>query len=110
MGGDKTALIREHEVLEWHFQQFKNYLGRPNTHLMVIGYSFSDQHINDAILEAWRTGTLTGMFVVNPSGLDVLPEALKEIRIMGVSARPLSETFAGDDFEHRKFTEFMMAG
>jgi hypothetical protein len=109
MGGDKTASIREHAVLEWHFQQFKNYLGRANTHLMVIGYSFSDQHINDAIQEALRAGTLTGMFIVNPNGLDVLPEALKEIRIMGVSARFLSETFAGDDFEHQKFTDFMKA-
>jgi hypothetical protein len=107
MGGDKSALIKEHEVLEWHYQQFMNYLSRPNTHLMVIGYSFSDEHINDAILKAWRARTLTGMFIVDPRGLDVLPETLMEVRIMNVSERPLRETFAGDDFEHRKLVAFM---
>ena len=67
------------------------------------------QHINEAILEAWRAGTLTGVFLADPRGLDVLPEALMELHIMDASTRPLSETFAGDDFEHKKFRDFMKA-
>jgi hypothetical protein len=35
---------------------------------MVIGYSFSDRHINDAITEAAQRGALTGMFLVGPAG------------------------------------------
>lgn len=107
MGGDKASAITQHEILGWYAQQFSARLAVPNTHLMVIGYSFSDQHINDAILTAWNDGTLTGMFIVDPRGLDVLPDDLTAITIMGISTRLMSDTFAGDEFEHQNFLDFL---
>ena len=60
---------------------------------MVIGYSFSDRHINEAIYEAWQKGNLRGMFLVDPVGRDVLnptpphhikvPNGLEEIHSLG---------------------------
>ena len=83
---------------------------------MVIGYSFSDRHINDAITEAARRGTLTGMFLANPTGWDVLnptppyhikvPNALEEVPRLGGSTRLFSATFTDDSFEHQKFMNF----
>jgi hypothetical protein len=55
MGADKERVIRQSDVLRWYYDQFESYLSRPDTSLMVIGYSFSDQHINAAIIEAWWT-------------------------------------------------------
>ncbi len=116
MGGNKDLLIREHEVLKWYYDQFRSYLLRPDTRLMVIGYSFSDQHINDVIVEAWRTGSLRGMFLVDPAGRAVLNRTrhlaiplhndLEDVPSLGGSTRQLSRTFGGDDFSHQEFVRF----
>jgi hypothetical protein len=120
MGGDKEFMIREHQVLRWYYEQFRQRLLVGGTRLMVIGYSFSDRHINDAITEAAQKGTLTGMFLVDPAGWDVLnptplyhikvPSALEEVPRLGGSTRLLSATFAGDAFEHQKFMNFFQRG
>jgi len=116
MGGDKEFMIREHQVLRWYYEQFRQRLLIGGTRLMVIGYSFSDRHINEAITEAAQRGTLTGMFLVDPSGWEALnptpphhirvPNALEEVPRLGGSTRLLSATFAGDAFEHQKFMNF----
>jgi hypothetical protein len=116
MGGNKEFMIREHEVLRWYYEEFKRQLITGSTKLMVIGYSFSDRHINDAIVEASQKGNLKGMFLVDPAGRDVLnptpvhhikvPNGLEEIQSLGGSTRPISSTFAGDAFEHQKFMDF----
>jgi len=116
MGGDKEFMIREHKILRWYYEQFQRRLAIGGTRLMVIGYSFSDRHINDAITEAAQKGTLTGMFLVDPAGWDVLnptpphhikvPNALEEVPRLGGSTRLFSATFAGDAFEHQKFMNF----
>ena len=116
IGGDKEFMIREHKVLCWYYEQFQQRLAIGGTRLMVIGYSFSDRHINDAIVEAGQKGTLTGMFLVDPAGWDVLnptssrtirvPNALEEVPRLGGSTRLFSATFAGDPFEHQKFMNF----
>lgn len=115
MGGDKEFMIRAHQVLGWYYEQFRQRLAIGGTRLMVIGYSFSDRHINDAVTEAAQRGTLSGMFLVDPVGWDVLnptpphhikvPNALEEVPIGG-STRLFSAAFAGDAFEHQKFMNF----
>jgi hypothetical protein len=116
MGGNKEFMLREHEVLRWYYDEFKRRLMTGNTKLMVIGYSFSDRHIDDAIVEAWQKGNLLGMFLVNPAGRSVLnptepyhikvPREIESVPSLGGSTRLLSETFAGDEFEHQKFMDF----
>jgi hypothetical protein len=116
MGGNKDAMIREHTVLAWYYKTFNWYLSQPNTRIMVIGYSFSDQHINNAIIEASNQGTMTGMFLVDPAGRAILnPDRhlpmrrhseLEDIGNLGTSIRPIVETFAGDHFEHEKLIGF----
>jgi hypothetical protein len=80
------------------------------------GYSFSDQHINDVIIEAWRNGSLRGMFLVDPAGRPILNPTrhlpvpvhcdLEDIPSLGESARPLSRTFGADAFSHQEFVRF----
>jgi hypothetical protein len=116
MGGNKDRSICQSYVLRWYYDQFKSYLSRSGTRLMVIGYSFSDQHVNDAIIEAWRNGSLKGMFLVDPAGRTVLNtmrrfpvsmhKDLEDIHSLGGSTRLISATFAGDEFEHRRFIDF----
>ena len=116
MGADKLTRIREMQILSWYSDQFRRYLEIPNTRLMVIGYSFRDKHINDAISDAYRNNNCLRMFYVDPLGMDVLndgPQAgmrlfdrLKDIQCIGVSKRPLSTTFKDDQPEHGKLMRF----
>ncbi len=46
----KRAAIGQHPILEWNYECFKEYLQKPDTRLMVIGYGFGDGHINEAIV------------------------------------------------------------
>jgi hypothetical protein len=116
MGGNKEAMIREHPVLHWYYDEFSRRLMTGSTKLMVMGYSFSDRHVNEAITGAWQKGNLVGMFLVDPAGWYVLnptplhhikvPNGLEEIRRLGGSTRPISTTFAGDALEHPKLMDF----
>ena len=86
---------------------------------MVIGYSFSDTHINAAIVEAVDRGSLR-LFIIDEKGIDVIDkrDPLLRIRlpdafvgklgphIIGASRRPLSSTFGNDVVEHNKIMRF----
>jgi hypothetical protein len=120
MGGDKEFMLREHQVLQWYYDEFKRRLTAGEVKLMVIGYSFSDRHINQVIIEAWQTGHLKGIFLVDPAGRYVLNPTpphhiklhsdLEDIPSLGASTRLISSTFAGDEFEHQKFMDFFRQG
>ncbi len=104
IGGNKENQIKEKEVLSWYHAQFRQALELPGTKLMVIGYSFRDKHINDAILAGAQRGLR--LFLAHPHGRNILNPALpnqikftrplEEVPYIGGSIRPLSQVFADD--------------
>ena len=126
IGGNKPSAIARHEILKWNHEQFKAYLSKPETRLMAIGYSFGDEHINEALGEAGDRGTLR-LFIIDPLGVDVLDKdrhysfnmttgAAGEVpgklltryhaHLIGASRRTLREIFGGDMVEHGKVMRF----
>lgn len=119
MGGNKAIEINQYPLLRWYHQKFVEYLARRGARLMVIGYSFSDHHINDAIMQAADKGSLS-LFIVDPQGVDVLdkqdPRAPLRVpgplmtcispHIIGASRRSLTATFGHDRVEHSKVMRF----
>ena len=119
MGGQKAVSINQFPILAWYHQQFRNYLSRPGARLMIIGYSFSDAHINDAIMDAIKGADLR-IFLIDPAGEKVLdkrdpraqipdrPGLMEAIppRIIGMSQRPISSTFNDDIVEHNNLMRF----
>jgi hypothetical protein len=119
IGGNKAETIRTLSVLAKYHQEFEQQLATPNTRLMVIGYSFGDQHINDIICKAADKGRLR-IFIIDSLGVDVLnkqksgpgiryPEPLVERlsgSIIGASRRPLRDTFFNDRVELNKVLKF----
>jgi len=119
MGGNKTASIGAFRVLARYQDEFRTMLSQPDTHLMVIGYSFGDPHINDAIWTAATKGMR--IFIVDTLGVDVidkrrirpgliepatdLMQALMP-RIIGASRRPLNEIINSDPMENEKVMRF----
>jgi hypothetical protein len=70
MGGQKAVSIGRYPILTWYHDEFRKMLLRPSARLMVIGYSFSDTHINDAIVDGLTAGLK--LYVVDPFALKVL--------------------------------------
>lgn len=119
IGANKQGMINGKEILGLYADKFREYLSTNNTRLMVIGYGFLDDHINDTIYESWERDQKLKMFIVDPLGLDVfnkypdamvkVPNKMEDIGSLGVSKRPLSTTFGGDELEHGKLMRFFEA-
>lgn len=118
LGGNKQSIIDRYPVLKWSHEQFNAFLSKPNTRLMVIGYSFGDDHIN-AMIRAAVTDHKTDLFVIDPLGVDVMdknrnalihrPDELAAAlwpRVIGSSRRSLREIFGHDRAEHAKVMRF----
>lgn len=124
MGGDKRTSIDGSELLKWYRSEFVRHLAIPDTRLLVIGYSFGDQHINELLREAAKAGTGFQMFIIDPGGADVLynrpmgkstvppnhntDKLLKVLTpvLAGASRRSFGSLFNGDDVELSKVLRF----
>jgi hypothetical protein len=119
IGGNKANYISKHKLLTQHAKTFETYINKPNTKLMVIGYSFSDEHITAVIERAIEAKKLK-LFIVDPNGVDVLhhnrdalinapPPRYKKFQphILGASRRTLREIFGDDEVERQKLYRFL---
>lgn len=119
IGGNKTASIGSSGILTRYQAEFQRMLNEPDSHLMVIGYSFSDEHINNAIITAVINGLK--LFIIDPLGVDVLdkrssraqiPEPVTDMMrsmipgITGASRRSILEILNGDKVENNKVMKF----
>lgn len=120
MGGQKTTIIKRFPLLSWYQEEFRKALLLPGARLMVMGYSFSDEHLNDAILAAVKESNLK-LFIVDPGGVGIIDkrdktaavpipksedQELLEGRIIGVSTRPISTSFNDDVVENNRLQKF----
>lgn len=65
IGRNKQSQIISEPLLAFFFKVFKHVLSQGNIKLLVIGYSFSDDHINDIIVDAIKQFNLK-LFVLTP--------------------------------------------
>jgi len=117
MGNAKTGAIDRFPVLRGYHDEFAARLGEGGAKLMVIGYSFLDNHINAVIERASQSRGL-GTYLVDPRGRDVLMDPkmarasirpkrdIEDIKLVGVLQRPLSEVFSRDLFAYGELTRF----
>jgi SIR2-like domain len=117
MGSAKSGAIERFAILKHYHERFSSLLAQPNTKLMVIGYSFQDEHINEVIYNA-STNQGLGTFIIDPVGRDVLkdpkmenamikaPREIENIRLIGELKRSLSAIFSGDVFAHGELMRF----
>jgi hypothetical protein len=121
LGGGKKQAIARFPVLKWYFEEFSSRLNERDTRLMVIGYSFRDEHINEVLQTAIAKGLK--LFVIDTSGSDVaktlnqtaqpgriyaktrLEEDL-QTALIGASRRLLREIFGSDEIERAKVMRF----
>jgi SIR2-like protein len=116
MGYNKGTQIDGVAILDWYRTQFRRILSEPNARLMIIGYSFRDEHINEIIHSATRTGLK--LFIIDWNGLGVLDDAPKlpasvrklsedlQEHIIGGSRRPFPASISTDFVERSKIYRF----
>jgi hypothetical protein len=118
IGREKTGTISRHPILHWSYQRFEEYLHRDQTRVMVIGYGFADDHINQSLIDAHQAGSLQSIYLVQPSGKGVMnkfppgsipgPQPLLDIPCIECTV-PISAAFNSDDMA-RELMERIFAG
>jgi hypothetical protein len=113
LGGAKAGAIASDPLLRWYLEEFERRLMQPDTRLMVIGYSFLDDHINRIIRAAGKKGLK--VFVVDPRGLNVwttrpndpIQPGDNNLRDMLIGAsRSLFQALSEGSAEYGKFQRF----
>lgn len=113
-GGGKRAAIRQFPVLVRYQEIFEEYLSQLETRLMVVGYGFGDDHINEVIEQA-ASKTDLKLYIIDRNGVDAMSaggaasklQAALTPQLIGVSVRGLDQTFSGRDVvEHRNIMKF----
>ena len=66
MGTRKTLMIGNIPLLAWYHQVFEKVLSDGDVRLLVIGYGWADEHINEAIAAAVKNHGLS-VFSWNPT-------------------------------------------
>ena len=117
IGGGKDAIIEGSSLLSGYMEAFRKCLSAGETKLMVVGYSFADDHVNDLLTEAsLRKGLRT--YLVDPVGLglfDPPPNSLitrptkvfSPLSLAGILTRPFRDAFISDDLAFNSFQRFL---
>lgn len=66
IGKDKLGLITKEPLLQSYFDLFESVIKQGNKKMLIIGYSFKDDHINKILLDGVQIHNLK-IFVINPS-------------------------------------------
>ncbi len=67
---DKVKYIDSNPLFKKYFEFFKELLNKPNSKLVIIGYSFCDPHVNDIINIAIKSGLK--IFIWDPKVLKLI--------------------------------------
>lgn len=72
IGKNKIDDINQEPLLKWYSELFQNLIYEGDKKLLIIGYGFGDDHINDVLLKGVQDHNLS-LYVINPTD----PEAFK---------------------------------
>ena len=124
LGGHKGRAIASQAALARCFERFAAHLSEVGSRLLVIGYSFRDDHINEVVIKAVNESDLT-FFVIDPAGSEVARRAnltygaqlcapgeldhAFERGLVGASRRDLMQSFGGDRASYEKIVGFLGA-
>ncbi len=117
IGGSKDASIRGSSLLSGYLEAFRKCLSAGDTKLMVIGYGFADDHVNELLTDASLYRGLQ-TYLVNPAGLSIFdPPAnalitppnnvFKALRLTGILTRPFRDAFRSDQLSFNSLQRFL---
>lgn len=72
IGKNKANDINQEPLLRWYSEIFQNLIYEGNKKILIIGYGFGDDHINDVLLKGIQEYNLS-LYIINPTD----PETFK---------------------------------
>jgi SIR2-like domain len=116
MAENKGTQIDGVALLDWYRSEFRTRISQADARLMIIGYSFHDENINEILCASVQKGLK--LFVIDIVGLKALEAApairghavplIDELRdaIIGGSRRPFPASIITDHIERSKIHRF----
>lgn len=75
IGKNKVSDIEQEPLLRWYFEIFQNLIYEGNKKLLVMGYGFADNHINDILLKGVQEHALS-LYIINPTDPEMFKDRL----------------------------------
>lgn len=110
VGTQKTQQIEEVPLLKMYFGAFKQVLSRANVKLMVAGYSFCDEHVNDVVADAVESSGLK-VHIWDPFAWDIMDRLGTHARwklirnAATIWERKMHQVFPGDQSETEEWRQ-----
>ncbi len=76
IGKNKESDIDQEPLLKWYFEIFQNLIYEGDKKLLVIGYGFADNHINDILLKGVQEHRLS-IYVISPTDPEIFKNKLE---------------------------------
>jgi len=76
IGKNKVDDINQEPLLKWYSDLFKELVFEGNKKLLVIGYGFADNHINDILLKGVQEHGLS-LYIINPTDPETFRDRLE---------------------------------
>lgn len=83
IGSAKMSIINQEPLLLWYLDLFREVLDEPGRNLVVVGYGFRDEHINEVIAKSIENRGLR-LFVISPKQ----PRDFQDMLCLGTSSDP----------------------
>lgn len=77
VGHTKPEAIQKEPLLRWYLDLFKEVIETPSQRLVVVGYGFTDEHINNLLADAVKKGL--ELHVINPKEPKELRQMLQPV-------------------------------
>jgi len=77
IGRNKTDLISKEPILNCYFDIFKKAIEEGNKKLLIVGYGFGDNHINEVIMNGVQNHNLK-LYIINTSSFADLKKRIRE--------------------------------
>ncbi|MFB0564678.1 MAG: SIR2 family protein [Candidatus Aminicenantaceae bacterium] len=82
LGRGKEKQIQDEPLLSWYFDLFRRVINRMGRKILIIGYGFRDEHINEVIAKAVDQFRLK-IYVISPESQKNFHNSLRNERIHG---------------------------
>ena len=90
------------------FREFQHKLLEPNSVLFVLGYSFSDEHINDIIYRALATNSTLTLVVINRLDESKTICTIDDSRIFRIWSEETDDKFNDNIYLFKNFVEKLL--
>jgi hypothetical protein len=88
IGYSKSKVIEKEPLLQWYLKLFKDVIERPRQKLIIIGYGFGDEHINNLLADAVNLKRGLEIHIVSPHEPKEMQNMLTPVNGFGRSPAP----------------------